>query len=275
MKHIRPSLKQPTRWMTSVIAAGVLLATGCSAQQRRPEESSWIALFNNKDLTGWTPKIKGHDLGDNYKDTFRVENGILKVCYDKYDKFDGKFGHLFYKDKFSHYVLVIEYRFVGQQTTGGPSWAFRNSGAMLHCQAPATMRKDQDFPVCIEAQLLGGNGKDERSTANLCTPGTHVVMNGNLVTQHCINSKSKTYHGDQWVTAVFEVNGNDRIRHVVDGQVVLEYEKPQLDDKDADARKLIKAGKNMVGEGYISLQAESHPVEFRKVLLLPLKPQRR
>jgi hypothetical protein len=252
--------------------AGILLA-GCATQEAGTSGGRWISLFNGKDLTGWTPKIAGHELGENYKDTFRVQDGILTVAYDQYAQFDNAFGHLFYKDPFSHYRLRVEYRFTGDQTQGGPGWAFRNSGMMLHCQPPRTMTKDQSFPVCIEVQLLGGNGRDERSTGNLCTPGTHVVMNNRLVTQHCINSKSQTYHGDQWVTAEVEVHGNRLIRHIINGETVLEYSEPQLDEGDADAQRLLKAGADkMVSEGYISLQAESHPVQFRKVELLPLQP---
>jgi hypothetical protein len=251
---------------------GVLCTAGCAAEQAGPSKSRWIRLFNGKDLTGWTPKIAKHELGENYKDTFRVQDGLLTVAYDQYDKFDGEFGHLFYQDAFSHYRLRVEYRFTGEQTPGGPGWAFRNSGMMVHCQPPATMTKDQSFPVCIEVQLLGGDGTNERSTGNLCTPGTHVVMDDTLVTQHCINSSSKTYHGDQWVTAEVEVHGNRLIRHIINGEVVLEYAEPQLDEGDADAQRLLKAGADrMVSEGYISLQAESHPLQFRKVELLPLE----
>src|SRR4051794_20414403 len=123
------------------------------------KKDDWVPLFNGKDLTGWTPKITKYPFGENFGDTFRVEDGLLKVRYDKYDQFDGKFGHLFYKDKFSDYVVRVEYRFVGEQCKGGPGWAIRNSGVMFHCQDPKTMRKDQEFPVSIEAQLLGGNGK--------------------------------------------------------------------------------------------------------------------
>lgn len=244
---------------------------GCAVQQGKSSKGRWIKLFNGKNLKGWKVKIAGHKLNDNYGNTFRVEDGILKVRYDEYEKFGGKFGHLFYKDKFSDYILRVEYRFVGEQSPGGPGWAFRNSGIMLHCQSPESMGKDQSFPVSVEVQLLGGNGRDKRSTANVCTSGTHIVMDGKLDTRHCISSASKTYHGDQWVTTEVEVHGNSIIKHMVNGQVVLEYEKPQLDEKDGDARKLIKNGDKMLSEGYISLQAESHPVEFRKVELLRLK----
>jgi len=250
---------------------GTLCAAGCAIGKDVPAESRWISLFNGKDLKGWTPKITGYDLGVNYGNTFRVEDGVLKVAYDQYDKFGGRFGHLFYKTAFSRYRLRLQYRFVGDQTPGGPGWAFRNSGIMVHCQAPQSMSKGQDFPVSIEVQLLGGNGTDERPTGNLCSPGTHVVMNDRLIVQHCVNSRSKTYHGDQWVTAEVEVHGNGVIKHLINGEVVLEYEQPQLDEKDADAKKLIKDGDTMLHEGYISLQAESHAVEFRKVEILPLE----
>jgi hypothetical protein len=234
-------------------------------------EEEWTSLFNGKDLAGWTPKITGYELGENFGETFRVENGVLKVAYDKYESFDGRFGHLFYEAPFSHYRLRLEYRFVGEQVPGGPGWAVRNSGVMIHGQAPETMTKDQDFPVSIEVQLLGGGGSGDRTTANLCTPGTHVVMNGELVTRHCTSSKSKTYHGDQWVTVEIEVRGNKVIKHLVHGEAVLEYSQPQLDDRDADAQRLLKAGAaKMIEGGTISLQSESHPVEFRKVELLKL-----
>jgi hypothetical protein len=262
----------PTRYpLVATALCLILTATGSAAESDAPESGRWIRLFNGKDLEGWTPKIRGYEAGENFGDTFRVEDGVLKVSYDKYPRFDDKFGHLFTKHKYSSYRLRIEYRFVGDQCPGGPGWAVRNSGAMIHGQAPESMRKDQDFPVSIEVQLLGGNGKDERSTANVCSPGTHIVIDGKLITQHCTNSRSKTYHGDQWVTVEVEVHGNGRITHRVNGETVLEYEKPQLDEGDADARKLIRGGDTMLHEGTISLQSESHPVEFRTVEILPLK----
>lgn len=271
-----PAPRSSRRPVLAVIPAAIValgLSTAAAAADAPPEEGPWRSLFNGKDLDGWTPKIRGHEAGENYGNTFRVEDGLLKVAYDKdnYDKFNERFGHLFYKDKFSHYRIRVEYRFTGEQCAGGPGWALRNSGVMLHCQPPQSMGKDQSFPVSIEVQLLGGSGRGERSTANLCTPGTHVAMNGKLFTPHCTNSKSKTYHGDQWVTVEIEVHGAGTIKHVIDGQVVLEYEKPQLDENDADARKLVKNGDKMLREGYVSLQSESHPVEFRKVEIMVLK----
>jgi hypothetical protein len=254
----------------SLLCLAFALATSPGAMaQDAPAGEGWIPLFNGKDLTGWTPKITGFEAGENFADTFRVEDGLLKVSFDGYDEFGGKFGHLVSDQSFSNYRLRVEYRFVGDQCPGGPSWAIRNSGAMIHSQSAASMRKDQDFPVSIEVQFLGGLEEGERPTANLCTPGTHVVMDGELLTRHCTNSTSKTYRGDQWVTVEVEVHGDEVIRHLVDGEVVIEYEMPQLDPDDPDARRLLRGDKELRG-GHIALQSESHPIEFRKVELLPL-----
>ncbi len=247
-----------------------LLFLSCDSD-KPSSQSEWISLFNGKDLTGWTPKFSGHDLGENYKNTFRVEDGLLKVSYDQYDKFDGAFGHLFYKDKFSHYKIRVEYRFTGEQLPGGPNWALLNSGIMLHCQAPESMAKNQEFPVSIEAQFLGDDGSGKRTPGNVCTPGTNIVMNGALVTEHCIVTSNKAFPRNEWVTMEVEVRGNGTIKHLLSGEVVAEYEKPQLDETDPDAQKLMIGDNKMLHEGYISLQAETHPVEFRKVELLVLK----
>jgi hypothetical protein len=259
----------------AALALGALLfaVTGTAAEDprkaARPED--WTQLFNGKDLAGWVPKIRGYAAGDNFGRTFQVENGVLKVGYDAYPEFGDRFGHLFYEKPFSHYILAVEYRFTGEQAKGGPNWAIRNSGVMVHGQTVSSMGKDQDFPICIEVQFLGGNGKDERTTANLCTPGTNVVMNGKLETEHCINSKSKTFHGDQWVRAEVEVHGDGKVSHWVNGEKVLEYEKPQIGGGVVSGfDPNVKQDGKILSEGSISLQSESHPIEFRKVELLNL-----
>jgi hypothetical protein len=258
--------------VVAAIATLFLTTIAANAQIKNdPDKKEWIQLFNGKDLKNWDLKIAGYDLNDNFGNTFRVENGMLKVGYDKYDKFDNKFGHIFYREKFSYYIVAVEYRFVGEQATGGPDWATRNSGIMLHSQSAQSMGKQQDFPISIEVQFLGGLGKGPRSTANLCTPGTHVEMNGKLFTQHCLNSSSKTYDGDQWVRVEVMVLGDSQIKHLVEGQTVLSYEKPQIGGEvvtNFDPK--VKKDGTLLSEGYIALQAESHPIEFRKVELLSL-----
>jgi hypothetical protein len=225
----------------------------------------WRPLFNGTDLTSWTPKIRGCPPGENFANTFRVVDGVIQVGYDGYPSFDERYGHLFFDGEFSHYRLRIEYRFTGEQVAGGPGWAWRNSGVMLHGQKPESMAVDQNFPVSIEVQVLGGNGTDERPTLNLCTPGTHVMMAGELVKRHCTDSRSPTFHGDDWVLAEVEVHGDQLIRHIVNGETVLEYTHPQYDPDDADAQPLIHDGQLRLDHGTISLQSESHPVEFRRI----------
>jgi hypothetical protein len=244
--------------------------------QNKPDQKDWIQLFNGRDLNGWTPKFSHHDLGVNLHDTFRVEDGLLKVRYDKWQTFNDEFGHIFYREPFSYYVLAAEYRFVGQQVKTARTdlaWALRNNGLMLHSPDPKTMLKDQDFPISIEVQLLGGlgNGKP-RTTANLCTPGTNVVMNGKLETRHCINSTSKTYEGDEWVRVEVVAHGDELVRHMVEGVSVLEYTKPQIGGGNASPTDpAVKVDGTPLMGGYISLQAETAPIDFRKVELLNLE----
>ena len=250
-----------------VTAATLATFPAMAADEPKPNADGFVSLFNGKDLTGWTPKITGFASGENFGDTFRVADGMIQVRYDKYEQFDTKFGHLFFKEQYGHYIFRLEYRFVGDQCKGGPGWATRNSGIMFHGQTPESMGKDQKFPVSIEYQLLGGLGKGKRSTGNMCSPGTNIVLDGKLFTTHCTNSKSKTYDGDAWVKAEVEVHGSGKVTHRIEGEVVMEYEQPQLDPKDADGAKLIKArdGVLLLDKGTISLQSESHPCDFRKI----------
>lgn len=231
----------------------------------------WQELFNGKDLKDWTVKIRTYNVGENFANTFRVEDGMMQVRYDGYTEFNQQYGHIFYKKPYSYYLLQVEYRFVGEQCTGGEGWALRNSGAMLHSQDPKTMLKDQDFPISIEAQFLGGNGKDPRSTCNLCTPGTNVVMADTLFTPHCINSKSETYHGEQWVQANFIVMGDEEVHHLVGRDTVISYYKPQIGGGNVNpVDQGVKIDGKLLKEGYISLQSESHPIDFRRVAILDL-----
>jgi hypothetical protein len=247
---------------TLILIIGLgLISSECSAQKN----IKWKQLFNGKDLNDWQIKIRYHKLNDNFGNTFQVNDGNIQVRYDQYTQFDEQFGHLFYKEPFSSYLIGVEYRFVGDQVKEGPGWAYRNSGIMVHGQDPSTMSVDQDFPNSIEVQLLGGNGKDERSTANLCTPGTQFVKDGKIIKQHCINSNSKTYHGDQWTRVEVLVLKDSLIVHYVNGEEVMRYTKPQLDPKKGSEQgELLKSGS-------ISLQSESHPVDFRKVEIIDLE----
>jgi hypothetical protein len=255
--------------IAALLAVFAMVAPCPAADTTDAADGRWIQLFNGLDLTGWTPKISGHPAGENFADTFRVEDGVLHASCDRYEgEFNNRFGHLFYNEPFSNYILRLEYRVVGDQAPGGPAWARANSGIMIHGQTPESMGLDQSFPVSIEVQLLAGQGDETRTTGNVCTPGTHIVLDGKLHTPHIVNSTSKTYPVGEWVAVEVEVHGDKLIRHKINGETVLEYSGSQLDEKDADAKRLIAAGakKELTG-GTISLQSESHPVEFRNVEL--------
>lgn len=246
--------------LMSTAMTALLLVGQMAYASNKQDQEDWIELFNGKDLTNWSVKIRGFPLGENASNTFRVSDGIMQVRYDQYTEFDNRFGHIFYNGgPFSHYKIQVEYRFVGEQVKGGPEWAWRNNGIMYHTQDPKSMAVDQDFPGSMEYQLLGANGKDARTTGNLCTPGTHVVFNGKFTEDHIINSTSDTFAGDQWVTAELIVHGSEKAEHFINGKKVLEYTGLQWDDRTPN------------NGGYIALQAESSPTDFRKVRLLNLE----
>ena len=251
----------------TVFLAVLLLPQSAPPAWRAAPQDAWIELFNGRNLDGWVVKLAHHELGDNYADTFRVENGAIRVMYDKYDEFGARFGHLFYTKKFSHYVLALEYRFFGDQIKGGPSYARLNSGVMVHSQAPETILKDQDWPISVEAQFLAGN----RTTLNVCTPGTEIFMKGALVKAHCTNATTRLYGDDGWVAVEVEVLGSTRVRHLIGGEVVLQYERPTIGGGVATGfDPAIKRDGTVLDAGYIGLQAESQPVEFRNIRLLNL-----
>lgn len=236
-------------------------------------EAPWMSLFNGKDLQGWTPKINHHPLGENYLDTFTVRDGVLRVGYDKYSKFTDEFAHLSYRTPFSSYRLRLDYRFVGSDTPGGPPWAARNSGVMIHGQDPATIGLDQPFPVSVEIQLLNGTPGEIRTTGNVCTPGTRVSFDGQPLNEHCRNSTSRTYVGEDWVHLEIEVRGSRSVKAIIDGRQVLAFEDVQLDPTDLRAMELyLKTGlSTQLDRGYISLQGEGHPIEFRNIEIQTLE----
>lgn len=247
----------------------LLLSASCTHQ---PAGRAWQPLFDGRTLTGWTPKITGYAPGEDPLQTFSVRDGAIRVSYDRYDAFAGRFGHLAYRTPYSAYRLRLEYRFSGGWLPDVQPWQQSNSGVMLHGQPPHSMRKDQQFPVSIEVQLLGAERAEPSPTANLCTPGTHVVMNGALETRHCINSASPIVPNGRWVRLEVEVDRQGNFTHYAEGRPVLRYGGAQYDPTDADARPLIaqNGGTLAIRGGYIYLQSEGHPIEFRNVELLPL-----
>jgi hypothetical protein len=279
------SIKTNMKNLLLFCIAGCTLFVSCTPSATTDtSKEEWMQLFNRKDLSGWDIKITKHDLNDNFKNTFRVVDSIMKIDYSEYEKFDGQFGHIYYKEPFSYYKVRVEYRFTGQQLADGPWYGKLNSGVMLHSQSASSLSKDQTFPVSLEMQLLANDGEETKTTANLCTPGTQVSIRGTLVPAHCISSTSKNYAPADWVKAEAIVFGDSIIYHVVNGDTVLKYEHPIVGGGfvnegltwlsggfNADSTLWIQKQGSPLTAGYIALQAESHPLEFRKVELLNLE----
>ncbi len=253
------------------LRVAVALALAAVATSAHAADEGWVPLFNGKNLDGWIVKVAKHRLGENYADTFRVEDGIIKVAYDKYATFDQQFGHLNTTSPYSHYLLRLEYRFAGSPMADAPVWAGFNSGVMIHSQSPLSMTVEQLWPVSMEFQFLAVGTKAGDQTGNVCTPGTNLEMHGKLTTDHVIDSTAKLYPSEEWVAVEVEVHGNDEVIHRVNGVEVLRYQRPQLDPRDPDAQRLLAAGAPLqLSFGHIALQAEGHPVWFRNIRLRPL-----
>ena len=264
-----------------ILTAFIMLAVACKPVAETSKQN-WQSIFNGKDLSGWDIKIAKRQLNENYNQTFVVEDSMVRIGYDGYQKFDDHFGHLYYQTPFSYYKLRFQYRFVGNHMADAPGYADRNSGIMLHSQSAASVELDQTFPVSLEMQLMSGNGKDPQATGNLCTPGTEVYINSKPLEGHCINAVSKTYNKDVWVNAEIEVYGDSVIRHIIETDTVLTYTKPTIGGgfvggtynwtvaHISDSLQWISKAGTALKEGYIALQAESQPIDFKNIKLLIL-----
>ena len=234
-----------------------------------PERENWISLFDGENLDGWEMKIAGYELNDNYRNTFSIQDGVIRVSYIDYDSFDRKFGHLFYtKKKFKNYHLKMDYRFYGNHVNlfknEDEAWNYKNSGVMLHSEDPSKMLLNQEFPVSIEAQFLGGSGVKERPTLNMCSPGTEVDINESQAMEHCISSSSKTYHNEDWISVEFVVYSDSIVHHIINKDTVMSYSNIKIGGEYLSDNFTDKVGEPLK-EGFISLQSEGHPIEFKNI----------
>jgi hypothetical protein len=261
------------------------LLVGCNDKTNQSATTTgeeWNALFNGRDLSGWEVKIKDHPLNENYMNTFRVEDSMLRVVYADYEKFDNQFGHLYTKTPYSYYKLRLQYRFTGDQLADAPGWADRNSGVMIHSQPAASLELHQNFPVSLEFQFLCGNGKDTNQTGNVCTPGTYITHDGKVFDGHIFPATSKTYLKNEWINAQVDVYGDSLVRHIINGDTVLTYTNAMIGqgfvNKEMswtqagiiDSMIWINKANTPLREGHIALQAESQPIDFKGIEILNL-----
>ena len=238
----------------------------------KPKEE-WTTLFNGKDIDDWIVKIHHHDTGVNFGETFRVEDGMIKVRYDQYGDFNDQFAHLYYKKPFSSFHLSLDYRFTGQLQPGAPTYTLLNSGVMYHSQDPGTILKEQNWPISVEMQFLAQlDDGTPRHTGNMCSPGTDIEYGGGVYPEHCLDSSSKSYPREEWVHAELIVYGDSSITHMINGDTVLRYSKPTMGGgvvNGYDSTRW-KPGTPLT-QGYIALQSEGQPVDFKNIKIRELK----
>jgi len=251
----------------------VLFLASCIHSQKTANSNQWVKLFNGKDLHDWAVKIHHHEVGENFGNTFRVEDGMIQVRYDQYGDYNDQFAHLYFKEPFSHYHLKLDYRFTGELQKGAPSYTLLNSGVMFHSQDPRSMPKEQNWPISIEMQFLAGLGDGKpRPTGNMCSPGTEIVYNGTQYNGHCLNSTSKTYEKNEWVHAELIVLGDSLVTHIINGDTVLKYSKPTMGGGVVQGydSTIFKPGTALTA-GFIALQSEGQPIDFKNIELKKLR----
>lgn len=267
----------PTSCLLSIIISVSLVSCSTSKivkDKSLEQNEEWVSLFNGTDLTNWTTKIHHYAVGDNHGETFRVNDNMIQVRYDQYDgDFNDRYGHLYYDEPYSFYHLSMEYRFVGEVHPGAPVFVVKNSGVMFHSQDPRTMPVEQDWPISVEMQFLAGVTEGvARPTGNMCSPGTDVVYEGRIDPRHCISSSSDTYYGEQWVKAELIVLGDSLVTHIINGSSVLSYTKPQMGGGVANRYDpAIKIDGKLLSEGFIALQSEGQPIDFKNIKIKNLK----
>jgi hypothetical protein len=249
-----------------ILMLAILYRDGYAQSKTDQKNRKWISIFNGKNLDGWTPKITGYKAGENPLNGFRVEDGILKVDYSKFAAFNGRFGHLFYKQKLSSYILHVEYRFVGELLPDAPSYCIRNSGVMVCSQSPESMDVTENWPVSIEVQLLGCTDKLKQTTANICTPGTTISYKGSPTSEHCINASSKYYNNGEWVNLDIVVHSGKEIINMVNGDTVLVTSEPRVGGFLLPDNYPVPEG-TLLQDGFIALQAEGQSIDFRNIKL--------
>lgn len=257
--------------MKNLIPVILILLLACTPKEKSTAE--WIDLFNGKDLNDWTVKIHHHDVGVNFGNTFRVDDNMIQVRYDQYGDFNDQFAHLYYNKPFSKFHLKLEYQFKGELQKGAPEYTILNSGVMFHSQDPRTMLKEQNWPISVEMQFLAGLGDGKsRPTGNMCSPGTDIVYEGKVYDGHCLNSSSQTYGKDEWVQAELIVLGDSLITQIINGDTVLQYSKPTMGGGVVNGYdSLIWKPGTPLTTGFIALQSEGQPINFRNVKLRELK----
>ena len=189
-----------------------------------------ITLWNGHNFAGW--KLYITDDTVDVADVWSIKEGVIH-CAGQPD------GYMRTKRKFRDYRLHLEWRWPEEPT---------NSGVLLHASGP-----DQIWPKCIECQLKSGSAGDL-----VLIGGTGITVDGEDkqdVEKPFVaipkKEQSSEKSAGQWNT--YEIYcWKDTIRCYVNGI-------PQNEASKATTTK-----------GWICLQSEGSPIEFRNIYLEPL-----
>ena len=207
----------------------VFVSTYTNAQKK-------VALFNQKDLTGWyafEPKTGKHV---NASEVFSVENNMIR--------FYGKdAGYLMSLESFENFQLTAEFRWNTDASFVKKS-ENRNSGLMYLVPNEAT---DELWPKGIQFQI-----KEKATGDFILLQGVTLNVNG-----------TKTIAGKSVESKFFKnaekpVGEWNKIKITVKNGTVTQRLNGKIVNKGTEAT---------VKEGRILLQYEGFPIDFRKVTI--------
>lgn len=208
----------------------ISLATLADCRQGLSESRQKITLWNGKDFIGWKLFVSDEDVDVN--DVWSVRDGAVH-CKGKPS------GYMRTENKYANYRLHLEWRWSTE-----PS----NSGVLLHASGD-----DQVWPKCIECQLKAGSAGDF-----VLMNGAGITVDGknmqNVEKQFVVipkKQKSSEKPAGQWNT--YEI--------LCDKDIVICYVNGVLQNEGSAAT---------ITNGWICLQSEGGPIEFRNIYIQPL-----
>jgi hypothetical protein len=221
-----------------LMGLALLVVTRRVAAQPRPR-----SLFDGKDLAGWHMDVPAMDTNPNVTKPFLVRDGLLVTLGEPR-------GHLITDAVYRDYRLEVEYRFPGKPG---------NAGVLVHASTPRALYKM--FPKSIEVQMQSGDAGDFWCIVEDITVPDMERRRGPRAEWGITEGKGRRILNltdgsekplGQWNRMVIEAVGRS-IKVWVNGDLV-NYGTHATADR-----------------GQIALQSEGAEVEFRKVVLTPIR----
>ena len=228
----------------ALFAIAISCAASLAAQDAAvPASGPARSLFSGMDLSGWHVDVPAMDSSKNARNPFVARSGMLVSLGEPQ-------GHLITDAVYRDYRLEIEYRFPGKPG---------NAGVLVHASKPRALH--QMFPSSIEVQMQSGNAGDFWCIVEDITVPDMEKRRGPRDTWGITEGKARRIVNltdgserplGEWNRMVIEAVGRS-LKVWVNGT-------------------LVNSGTNATADhGQIALQAEGSEVEFRKLLLTPIR----